>query len=73
MEKKKRSRFCPSITAEAQDGTTVEVGTIAHDFSISLSPDVCFTDLANCTKRTMLGTDHMRITTGRIEYEPDNS
>ena len=71
MEKKKCSRFCPSIKAEAQDVTTVEVGTIAHDFSVSLSHDVCFTDLANCTKRTMLGTDHMHITTGCIKYEPD--
>ncbi len=42
----------------------VEIGSIAPDFSISLFPDVSFADLAD---HTILGSEHMHITTGCLK------
>ena len=60
--------FDPTITAQTKDGTAVKIGSIAPDFSISLFPDVSFADLSD---HTILGSEHMRITTGCLKSGPD--
>lgn len=56
--------FCPTITAQTKDGSTVEIGSIAPDFSVKIFPDVNFADLAH---NTILGSEDMHITTGCID------
>ena len=56
--------FCPTITAQTQDGATVEIGSIAPDFSVKIFPGVNFADLVH---NTILGSEDMHITTGCID------
>lgn len=56
--------FNPTITAQTKDGSTVEIGSIAPDFSVKIFPDVNFADLAH---NTILGSENMHITTGCID------
>lgn len=56
--------FNPTITAQAKDGATVEIGSIAPDFSVKIFPGVNFADLAH---NTILGSENMHITTGCID------
>lgn len=62
--KKTFPSFCPTITAQTKDGATVEIGSIAPDFSVKIFPDVNFADLAH---NTILGSEDMHITTGCID------
>lgn len=62
--------FSPTITAQTKDGTTVEIGAIAPDFSVKIFPGVNFADLAH---NTILGSEDMHITTGCIRSKSDNS
>lgn len=57
--------FCPTITAQTKDGSTVEIGSITTpDFSVKIFPGVNFADLAH---NTILGSENMHITTGCID------
>ena len=56
--------FCPTITAQTKDGATVEIGSIAPDFSVKVFPGVNFADLAH---NAILGSENMHITTGCID------
>lgn len=56
--------FCPTITSQTKDGATVEIGSIAPDFSVKIFPGVNFADLAH---NTILGSEDMHITTGCID------
>lgn len=56
--------FNPTITAQTKDGATVEIGSIAPDFSVKIFPGVNFADLAH---NTILGSEDMHITTGCID------
>ena len=56
--------FNPTITAQTKDGTTVEIGAIAPDFSVKIFPGVNFADLAH---NAILGSENMHITTGCID------
>lgn len=56
--------FNPTITSQTKDGATVEIGSIAPDFSVKIFPDVNFADLAH---NTILGSENMHITTGCID------
>lgn len=56
--------FNPTITAQTKDGATVEIGSIAPDFSVKIFPDVNFADLAH---NAILGSENMHITTGCID------
>lgn len=62
--KKTSPSFCPTITAQTKDGATVEIGSIAPDFSVKIFPGVNFADLAH---NTILGSEDMHITTGCID------
>lgn len=62
--KKASSAFNPTITAQTKDGSTVEIGSIAPDFSVKIFPGVNFADLAH---NTILGSEDMHITTGCID------
>lgn len=56
--------FNPTITSQTKDGSTVEIGSIAPDFSVKIFPGVNFADLAH---NTILGSEDMHITTGCID------
>ena len=56
--------FCPTIPAQAEVGATVEIGSIAPDFSVQIFPVVNFADLAH---NAILGSENMHITTGCID------
>lgn len=62
--------FCPTITAQTKDGATVEIGSIAPDFSVKIFPGVNFVDLAH---NAILGSENMHITTGCIRSKSGNS
>lgn len=62
--------FCPTITAQTKDGATVEIGSIAPDFSVKIFPGVNFADLAH---NAILGSENMHITTGCIRSKSGNS
>lgn len=62
--------FCPTITARTKDGATVEIGSIAPDFSVKIFPGVNFADLAH---NAILGSENMHITTGCIRSKSGNS
>lgn len=62
--KKTFPAFNPTITAQTKDGSTVEIGSIAPDFSVNVFPGVNFADLAH---NTILGSENMHITTGCID------
>ena len=62
--------FCPTITAQTKDGATVEIGSIAPDFSVNVFPGVNFADLAH---NAILGSENMHITTGCIRSKSGNS
>lgn len=62
--KKASPAFNPTITAQTKDGSTVEIGSIAPDFSVKIFPGVNFADLAY---NTILGSEDMHITTGCID------
>lgn len=68
--KKTFPSFCPTITAQTKDGATVEIGSIAPDFSVKIFPDVNFADLAH---NTILGSEDMHITTGCIRSKSGSS
>ena len=68
--KKTFPSFCPTITAQTKDGATVEIGSIAPDFSVKIFPGVNFADLAH---NTILGSEDMHITTGCIRSKSGNS
>lgn len=62
--KKTFPAFNPTITAQTKDGATVEIGSIAPDFSVKIFPGVNFADLAH---NAILGSEDMHITTGCID------
>lgn len=62
--------FCSTITAQTKDGATVEIGSIAPDFSVKIFPGVNFADLAH---NAILGSENMHITTGCIRSKSGNS
>lgn len=62
--------FCPTITAQTKDGATVEIGSIAPDFSVKIFPGVNFADLAH---NAILGSENMHITTGCIRSKSGTS
>lgn len=62
--------FDPTITAQTKDGSTVEIGSIAPDFSVNVFPGVNFADLAH---NTILGSEDMHITTGCIRSKSGGS
>ena len=62
--------FCPTITAQTKYGATVEIGSIAPDFSVKIFPGVNFADLAH---NAILGSENMHITTGCIRSKSGNS
>ena len=62
--KKASPAFNPTITAQTKDGSTVEIGSIAPDFSVQIFPGVNFADLAH---NAILGSEDMHITTGCID------
>ena len=56
--------FNPTITSQTKDESTVEIGSIAPDFSVKIFPGVNFADLAH---NAILGSEDMHITTGCID------
>lgn len=62
--------FDPTITAQTKDGSTVEIGSIAPDFSVKIFPGINFADLAH---NAILGSEDMHITTGCIRSKSGNS
>ena len=62
--------FCPTITAQTKDSATVEIGSIAPDFSVKIFPGVNFADLAH---NAILGSENRHITTGCIRSKSGNS
>lgn len=62
--------FCPTITAQTKDGATVEIGSIAPDFSVKIFPGINFADLSH---NAILGSENMHITTGCIRSKSGNS
>lgn len=61
--------FDPTITAQTKDGSTVEIGSIAPDFSVKIFPGINFADLAH---NAILGSEDMHITTGCIRSKSGN-
>ena len=68
--KKASPAFNPTITAQTKDGSTVEIGSIAPDFSVKIFPGVNFADLAH---NAILGSENMHITTGCTRSKSGNS
>ena len=68
--KKASPAFNPTITAQTKDGSTVEIGSIAPDFSVKIFPGVNFADLAH---NAILGSENMHITTGCIRSKSGTS
>lgn len=62
--------FDPTITAQTKDGSTVEIGSIAPDFSVKIFPGVNFADLVH---NHILESEDMHITTGCIRSKSGNS